>query len=193
MKFFKEELIKKIEQKAGSSKALLWLNIITFAESSFFPIPPDPFQIVLTLARPEKWLKFVKNVVIYSVLGGIFGYIIGFYFFDFFGNKLINFYNLNDEFEKISFVFKETTFWSIFIAALTPIPYKIFTISAGLFNVNIILFFTASVLGRGIRFFTVGALARYLGKRHAKKILKHLDIISIGLVLMIIVYFITKF
>ena len=188
MVFFKENIKEKFKENADKRSAVFWLNLISFIESSFFPIPPDPFQIILTLAKPEKWKMFARNVLIYSVLGGIFGYLIGFWFFELFGQKLMDLYSLQDEVHELGILFADTTFWTIFIAALTPIPYKVFTISAGLFKVNFILFVIASIIGRGIRFFFIGYITRFLGERYAEKIFKYFDIAAIVIVILLILF-----
>lgn len=185
----KEWLILNSEKKLARS----FLRIIAFAESSFFPIPPDPFLAGLVLIKPKKWFKFSLDVTIYSVLGGVFGYLLGYWFFDSFGPYLINLYHLTEEFEQISTFFLKYGFWSVFIAAFTPIPYKVFTISAGLFGINIIAFVVASIIGRGLRFFFVGWLFRYVGEKYSHLVLKYFNIISLFLGILIIFYLIYKF
>src|SRR5690606_29160861 len=99
--------------------------------------------------KPAKWWKYALIVSLFSVLGGLFGYAIGFFFFDIFGQKIIDIYNLHDHFKAIGEAFDSATFISMFIAAFTPIPYKIFTIAGGFFMVNILQFIVASIIGRG--------------------------------------------
>ena len=169
------------------------LYAITFAESSFFPIPPDPFLATYILIQPKKWFKISLLVTIYSVLGGVLGYLIGYWFFDFFGPRLIEFYSFQEEFRKIEIFFSKYGFWSIFLAAFTPIPYKVFTISAGLFGANIIAFIIASVIGRGLRFLIVGYIFRFLGERYANQIFKYFNLITLFFGVVIIAYLIYKF
>lgn len=165
-----------------------WLALISFTESSFFPVPADPFLMVCIFANTNKWIRYTTFVTIFSIIGGIFGYLIGFFFFDIFGQWLINTYSLADEFQTVQTLFEQNSFWAIFISAFTPVPYKIFTISAGFFKINIISFIIASVLGRGIRFFMVGAVSYFLGKRFAKIFVKYFDIITILIVIALVIY-----
>lgn len=163
---------------------------MSFIESSFFPIPIDPFLAGLIMLKPESWKKLFVNSAIFSVLGGIFGYILGFWFFDLFGQKIIDFYSLQKEVSIIENMFNQNAFWAMFISAFTPIPYKIFTISAGLFKINFLIFIIASVLGRGLRFFVVAYIFRYLGQKFADKILKYFNWLTFILGLLILLYLI---
>ncbi|HMP67588.1 MAG TPA: DedA family protein [Candidatus Paceibacterota bacterium] len=193
MKKIIEKIKNYLKENADNKTSIFWLRVISFTESSFFPIPPDPFQIILTFAKPEKWKKFAYNIIFFSVLGGIFGYIIGAAFFEFFGEKLVQFYNLEAGIDKMQIFFQETTFSTMFIAALTPIPYKLFTISAGLFSANLFLFILASIFGRGLRFFVVGWLARFVGERYAERIFRNFDRIAMLFGVIVIIYLLYKY
>jgi membrane protein YqaA with SNARE-associated domain len=193
---FKKKLEKMkefFEKNADSKESMVFLKIIAFTESSFFPIPPDPFQMVLTLAKPDKWLKFARTILIYSVLGGLFGYVLGLWFFESFGQRLVDFYNLQEEFTKVGSFLNDNAFWSIFISALSPIPYKVFTISAGLFKINLLIFVLASIVGRGLRFYLVGYLVQKFGRKAAHEFIKHFNAISLALGLLVIAYLIFNF
>jgi membrane protein YqaA with SNARE-associated domain len=185
----KNWLIENSDKK--TSRFILY--IITFTESSFFPIPPDPFLATYILIKPEKWLRITLFVILFSVLGGVLGYFIGYWFFDLFGPNLIEFYSFQDEFVQIENFFMKYGFWSIFLAAFTPIPYKVFTISAGLFSANLIAFIFASIIGRGLRFIIVGLIFRYLGKNYADQVFKYFNWITLAFGLVIILYLIYKF
>lgn len=180
-------------ENAGKKKSRIALRIVSFTESSFFPIPPDPFLAAMIIVKPKKWLTLSLNVVGYSVLGGIFGYFLGFWFFDLFGPKIISFYNLTDEFKTVEIFFRDHAFWSVFISAFTPIPYKVFTIGAGLFGVNFLVFVLASILGRGLRFLIVGTIFRYIGGKYSDVIFKYFNTFSFIAGALIIGYLITKF
>lgn len=169
------------------------LYLITFTESSFFPIPPDPFLALAVLIKPKKWLTLALNLTLWSVVGGVFGYFIGFWFFDFFGPRIIDFYNLSEDFLQIKTFFSQYGFLTVFIAAFTPIPYKIFTISAGLFSTNLIVFIVASIIGRGFRFLIVGWLFSYLGENYSEKIFKYFNLITLIVGLIVITLVIYKF
>ncbi len=185
----KNWLIKNSDRKISR----ILLRVISFTESSFFPIPPDPFLAAIILVKPKKWFKFFLDVTIFSVLGGILGYLIGYWFFDFFGPQIINFYNFQEEFDQIKTFFAQYGFWSVFLAAFTPIPYKVFTISAGLLGLNLIAFIIASILGRGLRFLIVSLLFRYIGQKYSELIFKYFNLISLIFGLLIIAYLIFKF
>ena len=185
----KEWIIKNSDKKI----ARVVLRLVAFTESSFFPIPPDPFLGALIILKPKKWLVLSLNVVGYSVMGGILGYFLGFWFFDLFGPKIISFYGLADEFVLVEQFFSTHAFWSIFISAFTPIPYKIFTIGAGLFHVNFLLFVIASILGRGLRFLVVGFIFRYIGEKYSHLIFKYFNLLTLLFGLLIIIYLFIKF
>jgi len=163
------------------------LGALSFAESSFFPIPPDPLLIAVVLTYPKKWIKFATITTVMSVLGGIFGYFIGFVLFESAGEWLIETYHLQEQFTSLEQGFNSNLVITVFAAALTPIPYKIFTISAGAFGVNLGLFIIASILGRGARFFAVAALTAVLGKKYKNQIENYIDIISLTVLGMMIV------
>lgn len=185
----KEKIRNWALRHAKGSHSKFWLSILSFSESSFFPVPPDILLIAILLAnKAKRWLSYVGLTTIFSVLGGIFGYAIGFLFFDVFGDSLISFYGLTDEFTRLGGVFEETVFWTIFTAAFTPIPYKIFTITAGFFNVNFLIFLLASLLGRGIRFFIIGFILKRYGEKIADVLYKYFNIVSLGILVLAIIF-----
>lgn len=176
MKFLKKDTLKNwLIENSDKPIAKKVLDLIAFTESSFFPIPPDPFLAGLVITKPKKWLSLSMHVVLFSVLGGIFGYVLGFYFFEVAGAPLVNLYNLNEQLQILGGIFNENAFLAIFLAAFTPIPYKIFTIAAGLFQINIVIFIFASLLGRGIRFLLLGVLMRFIGERWGNLIFKYFN------------------
>lgn len=140
---------------------------IAFAESSFFPVPPDVLQIALGLSKPKRsfWYAFVSSVG--SVTGGIFGYFIGYFLYETFGSAIIHFYHLEATFELVGSYYQAQAFWWIFVAAFTPIPYKVFTIAAGVYHgfvpLSVLIF--ASAIGRPARFFLVGSLIYFFGPK----------------------------
>ena len=134
------------------------LFLLAFAESSFFPVPPDVLLIALAVAIPKKSFRFAAICTVGSVLGGILGYSIGHYGYEAVGRPIVEFYHGQDIMDAIKLKYDQHGFLGIFIAAITPIPYKIFTIASGVFNFDFWLFITASVLGRSARFFVVAGL-----------------------------------
>jgi len=189
----KEKIHQWFTQKAQGKSAPWWLSIISFTESSFFPIPPDPFLIAVLIVKRNAWLKYSLLVAFMSVLGAIFGYVIGYSFYELFGQPLVDFYSLHEELEKVATLFNNNTFWTMFVAAFTPIPFKLFTIAGGLFKVNIFTFVVASVLGRGIRFLIIGYLMKVFGKKIGELIFKYFNIGSIIILVLILGYVGLKF
>jgi membrane protein YqaA with SNARE-associated domain len=141
------------------------LVVLAFAESSFFPIPPDVLLLPLCLSKPDKSFKFAVLTSIGSVIGGICGYFIGFWLWSltsaFFFTYIPGFNP--DKFQLVQNLFFQYDFWIIFIAGFSPIPYKIFTIGAGVFKVNFFMFFLASAVSRSLRFFLVAGLVYCFG------------------------------
>lgn len=143
------------------------LFIVAFAESSFFPIPPDVLQIALGLEKPKRsfWYALVSSAG--SVLGGIAGYFIGYFLYESVGKNIIDFYHLQQTFEKVGSYYQAQAFLYIFIAAFTPIPYKVFTIAGGVYHnfVPLPVLVLASAIGRPARFFLVGTLIYFFGPK----------------------------
>jgi membrane protein YqaA with SNARE-associated domain len=163
---------------------------IAFAESSFFPIPPDPLLIAMTTVKPKGFLRFAAICTAASVLGGMIGYLIGVTLFETVGRWVIDTYHLERQFQVIGQRYGENAFFTVFTAAFTPIPYKLITIAAGVFKVNILSFLVASIIGRGARFFLVSTLMHHFGKRYKDRIEKYIDVLSLAFVLLIVAGFV---
>jgi len=163
------------------------LFLIAFAESSFFPIPPDVLLIALCFGAREKWLKYALVCTAGSVLGGIAGWAIGWGLRDAVAIPLMGLFDPSGHTQlKIEDWYTEYGFWGILIAAITPIPYKVFTIFSGMANYSLPLLILASILGRGLRFFAVAWLIRLFGVRVRPFIEKHLEwCFVIGTVLLV--------
>ena len=116
--------------------AKLWLAIFSFTEASFFPIIADVFLLAILLGNGVRWVYYSFITTIFSVLGAAFGYLIGLLFFDLIGEFIIQTYNLQSQMLVVGEMFANNSFWAIFISAFTPIPFKVFTISAGFFKIN---------------------------------------------------------
>lgn len=176
-------------KSADSPHAKWWLLFISFAEASFFPIPPDFLLIAILGARQKhKWMYYSLITTAGSVLGGVFGFVIGFLLFDSVGQFLIGAYNLGQYMEVIQELFTENAFWAIFIAGFTPIPYKIFTISAGFFGVNFLIFVIASTISRLSRFFAVGYIMKVLGEDMSKFVFKYFNILTLLFAVGVIIF-----
>lgn len=139
------------------------LAAVSFVESSFFPVPPDVLLIALAAARPRRAFFYAAVCTAASVAGGLLGYFLGAVFMDTVGRAIVGLYGLEEQFHWVQRKYQETAFWAVFTAALTPIPYKVFTIAGGATAISIPVFVLASVLGRGARFFGVAALLFFFG------------------------------
>ena len=162
MKIF-EPIYKKMIEWAGHPKAENILGVVSFAESSFFPIPVDVMLAPMALAKQNKAWRFAFIATITSVLGAIFGYFIGALFFDAIGQQLINTMGWQEKFNAVEKGFSDYGVWIILIASFTPFPYKIVTISSGIFGVALLPFILLSLIGRGARFFLVSGLIKFCG------------------------------
>jgi membrane protein YqaA with SNARE-associated domain len=142
----------------------LWiLGIVSFAESSFFPVPPDVMLIPMSLARPQKAWLYAGICTLTSVAGGVVGYLIGALLYDSVGHWLIQFYGYGDKVEAFRAGYAEYGAWIILLKGLTPIPYKLVTITSGFANYNIWMFIGLSLIARGGRFFIVAILLNRYG------------------------------
>jgi membrane protein YqaA with SNARE-associated domain len=140
--------------------ALFWLAV---AESSFFPIPPDIFLIVLCIAMPRKSFRYAAICAAGSVLGGAIGYGLGFGFMDTVGYRILTWYGLTTEYETAQALYREYDAWAVGAAGFTPLPYKLFTITAGAFKVDFTTFIAASLVSRSARFLLVAAFIYHFG------------------------------
>jgi len=165
------------------------LFILAFCESSFFPIPPDVLLIALAVGLPKKSLKYALICSAGSVLGGCLGYLIGWQFMAQIGEKIIEFYGLAPKAAYIEGLYKQYDAWAIGIAGFTPIPYKVFTISAGAFNINFSVFVIASMLSRSARFFLVGGLIYIFGPAIQAFIDKYFNILAVVFTVLLIAGF----
>ena len=182
----KDKIIAWAVAKVTSPKNKVWLFVMSFTESSFFPVPPDILLIAILLTPLRvKWVSYSTLTTIASVLGGVFGYLIGLVLFEAIGASVVTLYGLEDEMVRVGELFSKNAFFAIFTAAFTPIPYKVFTISAGLFSIPIIPFITASILGRGLRFLAVGFVTARFGERATRLALRYFNWLTLALVVII--------
>jgi membrane protein YqaA with SNARE-associated domain len=148
---------------AGHRHALWALAIVSFAESSIFPIPPDILMIPMILARPNRAFLIASVCLIASVLGGIAGYAIGALFYDQIGAPILAALGKADAMAEFNARFNDLGFWPVLIAGLTPFPYKVITIMSGWTGLPLGTFIVTSIIARGIRFFVIAALLRQFG------------------------------
>ena len=148
---------------AASPRAPWWLAAVAFAESSFFPIPPDALLIPMALARPDRAWRLAMVCTVASVAGGALGYAIGYFVFDQLARPLIDLYGYGDRFVAFQQLYSRYGLWVILVKGMTPIPYKIVTIASGAAKFDFWVFMAASIVTRGARFFLVAALLRAYG------------------------------
>lgn len=179
----REWAVKHAEGPLGK----FWLGVVSFAESSFFPVPPDILLIaIISLRKGLNWLYYSALTTFFSVLGGLFGYLIGYWFYDAFGKNIISYYRLENEVAQIGKIFADNAFSAVFLAGFTPIPYKIFTISAGLFGINLLTFVLASVISRGARFIAVGYISKVFGIKMGDFVFKYFNLLTIVLAVVVV-------
>ncbi|MCK5708842.1 MAG: DedA family protein [Candidatus Aureabacteria bacterium] len=163
----------------ADSKYSVWaLFLLAFSESSFFPIPPDVLLIALCLGRPKKSFYYAFICSLGSVLGGMFGYLIGYKFYDL-ATPILDFYGLNNKVDMVSELYQQYAGWAVGIAGFTPIPYKVFTITAGFCKIDFLVFCFASVVSRSARFFIVATLIKIFGEKIRTFIDKYFNILTI--------------
>lgn len=163
---------------AEHPRAMPILAFVSFIESSIFPIPPDVMILPMGLKRPQKaWIiAFVATVS--SVLGGVFGYLLGYVFFDVIGGPILSLYGYDDKFATFQTWYLEWGIWIVLFAGLTPFPYKVITITSGLMAMNLPLFIFCSILARGARFFLVAALIYFFGEKIRLFIERYLGLLT---------------
>ena len=171
---------------AAKQNALTWLFIISFIESSFFPIPPDIMIIPMVLATPKEAYKIAGVATIASVLGGYFGYFIGVYGFELIARPLLEFYGYMAQFAKFENYYHEYGAWIVFGAGITPFPYKIITIASGVVQLDLVVFTIASVIARGMRFYLIAWLLKRFGDPMKVFIEKNLNLLSVIFLLLLI-------
>ncbi len=191
MKLF-SYLYERMLQWSAHRHARYYLAGVSFAESSFFPIPPDVMLISMGLAKPTKAWHYALIATLFSVLGGCFGYMLGY-----FGMHIIEPYLLSSSYavsyEQVRTWFMHWGIWVIFVAGFSPIPYKLFTVTAGMLHMLFLPFVFASMVARGLRFFLVSGLLVLFGERLEKQIRRWIDWLGWLVVLAIITgYFFVK-
>jgi membrane protein YqaA with SNARE-associated domain len=189
-------LYKKCLILAAHKSSKYYLAVISFIESSFFPIPPDVMVIPMVISKKNDFIKIFIIATTFSVLGGIFGYLIGAFFFDI-GMQIMNFYDYQDKIINLkNNLLNNDGFYTwlgiLFLAGFTPLPYKVFTICSGLIGFNILIFIFISLISRGLRFFIVSYLSYKFGDlftlfmdKHGSKWFTIIGILIVMIVLII--------
>ena len=197
---YKKLYLKSLELAAHKSSEF-YLALVSFIESSFFPIPPDVMIVPMVMARKDRFIRIFLNATIFSVLGGIFGYFIGFIFSDL-AMSVVEFYNYEDKVNNLKTRLSEESglyIWliTLFLAGFTPLPFKVFTITSGLISFNIFIFIIICLISRGLRFFIVSYFTFRFGEPFVNFIEKKGALWStvVGLLLIplfTLIYFIIK-
>ena len=166
-------------EKSKHPKAVWFLSLVSFSESSFFPIPPDIILIPMIIAKRTRAWFYAFVCTISSVAGGVFGYIIGYFFYSTLGSVIVNFYNLSNSFESFENYYNEYGIWIVLGAGITPFPFKFITIASGFFGFNIFIFILASLIARGLRFYILAILLKIYGQTIEKLIDKYFNLLAI--------------
>ena len=195
-------LYKKCLNLAAHKSSKYYLALVSFVESSFFPIPPDVMVVPMVISKKNDFIKIFLIATVFSVLGGILGYFIGAFFFDI-GMQIMSIYNYENKLINLkNDLISSEGFYAwlgiLFLAGFTPLPYKVFTIASGLIGFNILVFILISLISRGLRFFLVSYLSYKFGELFTQFMNKHgskwFTIIGILIVVLgIIIYLISKF
>lgn len=172
-----------------SGKVKPWLAFIAFIESIIFPIPTVAFLVPVLMAHREKWFSYAVLVTVFSVLGGIVGYFIGFFFFDAVGARIIEFYAFEDKFSQVQDAYNRSAFFVNFLGAFTPLPYKVFVLASGFLQANFIAFLLASIIGRSAQFFLIGYIMHLFGEKITQIFLRYFNIAVLILVGGLIIHF----
>ncbi len=165
---------------AHHPRAVPALAVVSFAESSFFPVPVDVMVIPMVQASPKKWWKIAGIAAFFSVLGGIFGYMIGLIFFETLAQPLLEILGKSSQMQDFRQNINENGALWVFGAGLTPFPYKVITIMSGAVPINFGVFLGASILARSLRFFAVAGLVRAFGGKAEEIMKKHFGLFTIG-------------
>jgi membrane protein YqaA with SNARE-associated domain len=185
-----KNLYNKTMALAGHPQAIFLLGAVSFIEASFFPIPPDVMLIPMVLMNPSRAWLFALVATAFSVLGGVFGYLIGAFSYEHIAEPLL--YSLGKEAEMVNFSYKynEIGFWAVITAGISPIPYKVVTIMSGATNLNFAVFLGASIASRGLRFFVVAGLLHFYGHEIRDFIERYLNWVFMLFVILLIAGFI---
>tara|TARA_B100000073_G_C23651967_1_gene540956 strand:+ start:36 stop:641 length:606 start_codon:yes stop_codon:yes gene_type:complete len=196
------KLYKKCLELAAHKSSKLYLAIVSFVESSFFPVPPDVMIIPMVISKKNDYIKIFLITTIFSVLGGMLGYFIGAFFFEF-GSQIMSFYGYETKLSNIkNNLITSDGFYAwlsiLFLAGFTPLPYKVFTIASGLIGFNLFIFIFISLISRGLRFFVVAYFSYKFGDVFTKFMHEHgtkwFTIVGILIVIIaIVIYLIFKF
>lgn len=170
------------------------LAAVSFMESSFFPVPPDPLLMALSLGKPKRSFWYATVCSVMSVAGGVLGYFIGWSLWELFSGFFFTYIFSPDAFLYVGNRYEENAFIAILGAALTPIPYKVFTVTAGVFKISLLTLVAASVIGRSARFFFEAGLVYFFGESIKSLIDRYLNLLAaLFFVLIVLGFILVKF
>lgn len=175
-----------IHRRAARRDAVWWMAGVSFAESSFFPLPPDVMLVPMCLAEPKKLWWYTNVCAIASLIGGFFGYAIGFYFFDTVGRWIFDLYDLWDAYYGFQESFNHVGPWLLILKGVTPIPYKLLAITAGIAKMDIVIFALCSLVARFSRFYMIAILLHFYGPQVQQIIEKRLMLVTTVLLVVVI-------
>ena len=182
-----EPIYHQVIRFSRRKDAPYYLSLLSFVESFILPFPPPDVMLApMSLAQPERAMRLAGLTLIFSVLGGLIGYLIGAFLFDL-AQPLIVEWGYQDRFQTVMNWFGHWGFWAVLVAGFSPVPYKIFTIAAGVLNLAILPFVLASIIGRGARFFLVAGLIFFGGEPLERNLRRYVDIIGWVVVALIVV------
>lgn len=189
MKIF-STLYDTVLKWAKHKLAPYYLFVLSFSESVIFPIPPDVMLAPMALSKPQKAWHFALNCSVASVLGGMLGYLLGYLLFEPVVQPVIDSLGYQHKFDTISQWFNEYGIWVVFLAGFSPIPYKLFTVTAGVMQMAFLPFVIASAISRSLRFYMVAGLMKWGGKPMEEKLRIYVDRIGWGIVILVILAYV---
>lgn len=187
MKSIQRDSWQWFKERAHGTHAKTWLAALSFSESSFFVIPPDILLVAILLAGSSRWIYYASFTTIVSVVGAVFGYVVGALFYDTLGIRIVELYSLEEEFHYVGNLFDNNAPWVIFLAAFTPIPYKVFVLSAGFFKIHFFLFILVSIVGRGTRYFLIAYLVHAFGEHVTRMFVRYSNIATAVVVIIVLI------
>lgn len=179
-------LYNRIQALSARRDAVWWMSAVSFAESSFFPLPPDVMLVPMCLAQPKKLWFYTNICALASMIGGMFGYAVGYYLFESVGRMIIDFYNAHDSFVRFQEMFAEFGPWFLILKGVTPIPYKLLTITAGFAHLDLTVFILCSIVARFSRFYMIAILLHFYGPQVQQIIEKRLMLVTTILVVVVV-------
>ena len=188
----KEKILIWLRRQSGKKYIIPLLGVFAFLESIIIPIPVDIFTLTLSAVQPKKWFRIATVATVCSVLGGVAAYFIGAYFFNTIGIQIIHLFRLEGVYENVLVLFNRGVFMVMFTSALTPIPYKIFTLAGGALNVALFPFIVASLIGRGLRFYLEAFIPYKYGEVIGKRFYKIFNWSTFIVVVVVVLVWVIK-